>query len=123
MTDPTRRDASITVLLADDHAIVRMGFRLLLETAGNCRVVGEAASGEEACTLYFRVKPDVLVIDIAMPGIGGLAAVNQMRTRDPAARMLVPFAAGDACYPGRAMPAGALGCLSRRGAPTKPPAA
>ena len=119
MTDPTRRDASITVLLADDHAIVRMGFRLLLETAGNCRVVGEADSGEEACSLYFRVKPDVLVIDIAMPGIGGLEAVNRIRTRDPAARMLVLSAHEDASYPRRAMQAGALGYLSKRGAPTE----
>src|SRR5436305_114290 len=119
MTDPTRRDASITVLLADDHAIVRMGFRLLLETAGNCRVVGEAESGEEAFSLYFRVKPDVLIIDIAMPGIGGLEAVNRIRTRDPSARMLVLSAHEDGSYPRRALQAGALGYLSKRGAPTE----
>ena len=119
MIDPTQRDAPITVLLADDHAIVRMGFRLLLETAGNCRVVGEADSGEEACSLYFRVKPDVLVIDIAMPGIGGLEAVNRIRTRDPAARMLVLSAHEDGSYPRRALQAGALGYLSKRGAPTE----
>ena len=71
-------DTPTTVLLADDHAIVRMGFRLLLETAGKCRVVGEAASGEEACSLYFKLNPDVLVIDIAMPGMGGLEAMNSL---------------------------------------------
>jgi len=117
--DPTQRDAPITVLLADDHAIVRMGFRLLLETAGNCRVVGEAESGEEAFSLYFRVKPDVLIIDIAMPGIGGLEAVNRIRTRDPSARMLVLSAHEDGSYPRRALQAGALGYLSKRGAPTE----
>ena len=119
MIDPTQRDAPITVLLADDHAIVRMGFRLLLETAGNCRVVGEAESGEEAFSLYFRVKPDVLIIDIAMPGIGGLEAVNRIRTRDPSARMLVLSAHEDGSYPRRALQAGALGYLSKRGAPTE----
>ena len=82
-------DTPTTVLLADDHAIVRMGFRLLLETAGKCRVVGEAASGEEACSLYFKLNPDVLVIDIAMPGMGGLEAMNRILARNPEARILV----------------------------------
>src|SRR2546421_12222152 len=100
-----------------------MGFRLLLETAGNCRVVGEADSGEEAYSLYFRVKPDVLVIDIAMPGIGGLEAVNRIPTRDPAARMLLLSAQGDARYPRRALQARALGDLSKRRAPNGPPPA
>jgi two-component system invasion response regulator UvrY len=119
VTDPPQQDASITVLLADDHAIVRMGFRLLLETAGRCRVVAEADDGEEACSLYFRLKPDVLVIDIAMPGIGGLEAVNRIRAHDPEARILVLSAHEDTSYPRRAMQAGARGYLSKRGAPTE----
>ena len=119
MNESTQQGASITVLLADDHAIVRMGFRLLLETAGRCRVVGEADDGEQASSLYFKLKPDVLVIDIAMPGIGGLEAVNRIRARDPTARMLVLSAHEDTSYPRRAMQAGALGYLSKRGAPTE----
>jgi len=112
-------DTSTTILLADDHAIVRMGFRLLLETAGKCRVVGEAASGEETCSLYFKLNPDVLVIDIAMPGIGGLEAMNRILARDPGARILVLSAHEDTSYPRRAMQAGALGYLSKRGAPAQ----
>jgi two-component system invasion response regulator UvrY len=112
-------DTSTTILLADDHAIVRMGFRLLLETAGKCRVVGEAASGEETCSLYFKLNPDVLVIDIAMPGIGGLEAMNRILGRDPGARILVLSAHEDTSYPRRAMQAGALGYLSKRGAPAQ----
>ena len=112
-------DTSTTILLADDHAIVRMGFRLLLETAGKCRVVGEAASGEETCSLYFKLNPDVLVIDIAMPGIGGLEAMNRILARDPGARILVLSAHEDTSYPWRAMQAGALGYLSKRGAPAQ----
>jgi len=119
VNESTQQGASITVLLADDHAIVRMGFRLLLETAGRCRVVGEADDGEQASSLYFKLKPDVLVIDIAMPGIGGLEAVNRIRARDPTARMLVLSAHEDTSYPRRAMQAGALGYLSKRGAPTE----
>jgi len=112
-------DTSTTILLADDHAIVRMGFRLLLETAGKCRVVGEAASGEEACSLYFKLNPDVLVIDIAMPGMGGLEAMNRILARNPGARILVLSAHEDTSYPRRAMQAGALGYLSKRGAPAE----
>jgi len=112
-------DTSTTILLADDHAIVRMGFRLLLETAGKCRVVGEAASGEEACSLYFKLNPDVLVIDIAMPGMGGLEAMNRILARNPEARILVLSAHEDTSYARRAMQAGALGYLSKRGAPAE----
>lgn len=112
-------DTCTTVLLADDHAIVRMGFRLLLETAGTCRLVGEAASGEEAFSLYFKLNPDVLVIDIAMPGMGGLEAINRILARNPSARILVLSAHEDTSYPRRAMQAGALGYLSKRGAPAE----
>jgi two-component system invasion response regulator UvrY len=108
-----------TILLADDHAIVRMGFRLLLEAAGRYRVVGEAASGEEACTLHFKLQPDVLVIDIAMPGMGGLEAINRIVARDPRAHILVLSAHEDLSYPRRALQAGALGYLSKRGAPAE----
>src|SRR5215468_4095022 len=112
MTETTQPDGSITVLLADDHAIVRMGFRLLLETAGRCRIVGEAESGEEAFSLYFKLKPDVLVMDIAMPGMGGLEAMNRILGRDAGARILVLSAHEDTSYPRRAIQAGALGYLS-----------
>jgi two-component system invasion response regulator UvrY len=114
-----RDDTATTVLLADDHAIVRMGFRLLLETTGQCRVLGEAASGEEACSLYFMLNPDVLVIDIAMPGMGGLEAMSRILARNRGARILVLSAHEDTSYPRRAMQAGALGYLSKRGAPAE----
>jgi two-component system invasion response regulator UvrY len=115
--EPQADEALTRILLADDHAIVRMGFRLLLETSGQCRVVGEASSGEEACVLYFKLDPDVLVIDIAMPGMGGLEALNRIRARNAEARILVLSAHEDTSYPRRAMQAGALGYLSKRGAP------
>jgi len=73
----------IRVLLVDDHAVVRTGFRLLLQSTGEVVVIGEAESGEAACTQYAELEPDVVVMDIAMPGMGGLEALRRMRARQP----------------------------------------
>ncbi len=105
--------AGLKILLADDHAIVRMGFRLLLEGAG-ARVLGEANSGEEVLRLYGEVSPDVLVMDVSMPGIGGLAALERLRARYPDARVLMLSAHQDAVIPVRALKAGAIGYLCKR---------
>lgn len=103
----------LRILLADDHAIVRMGFRLLLEGAGGS-VPAEACSGEEALRLYAEHTPDVLVMDVSMPGIGGLAALERLRAHSPAARVLMLSAHQDAVIPVRALKAGAIGYLSKR---------
>jgi two-component system invasion response regulator UvrY len=76
------------VMLADDHAVVRMGFKLLLQTTSDIEIVAEADSGEEACRLYAEVKPDVLVMDLSMPGMGGVEAVKRITAHDPRARIL-----------------------------------
>jgi len=112
-------NASLTaqkILLADDHAIVRLGFRLLLEGAGAC-VVGEAATGEQALSLYAELVPDLLIMDVSMPGIGGLAALERLRARYPNARVLMLSAHQDAQIPVRALEAGALGYLCKRCSP------
>jgi two-component system invasion response regulator UvrY len=62
----------INVMLVDDHAVVRMGFKLLLEAAPDVKVVAEAESGEQGVKLYGEFHPDVVVMDITMPGIGGM---------------------------------------------------
>ncbi|MGE5652380.1 response regulator transcription factor [Noviherbaspirillum sp. UKPF54] len=105
--------AGLKILLADDHAIVRMGFRLLLEGAG-AAVAGEAGSGEEALRLYADVVPDVLVMDVSMPGTGGLAALERLCVRHPQARVLMLSAHQDAVIPVRALKAGASGYLCKR---------
>ena len=104
---------NLTILLADDHAIVRMGFRLLLEGAGANQVT-EADSGETALSHYDGTPPDVLVMDVSMPGMGGLAALARLRSRHPAARVLMLSAYHDAITPVRALKAGALGYLCKR---------
>ena len=106
----------IQVMLVDDHAVVRMGFRLLLEGAPDLKVVAEAENGEDACRLYQDLKPDVVVMDISMPGIGGLEAVNRIIARNPQARILVLSAHEDIMHPKRVLKAGALGYLSKRSA-------
>lgn len=107
----------IKVMLADDHAVVRMGFRLLLEGAPEIRIVAEADSGEEALRRFQEVRPDVLVLDLSMPGIGGLEALTRLMARDPAARVLVLTAHDDVTHARRVLKAGALGYLSKRSAP------
>ena len=73
----------INVLLADDHAVVRTGFRLLLQSQADINVVAEAQSGEAACQMYAELTPDVVVMDLGMPGMGGLEAMRRIRARNP----------------------------------------
>ena len=107
----------IRIVLVDDHAIVRMGFRLLLESTPDILVVGEAATGEEAGAVVQRETPDVIVIDLSMPGMGGLAAIERMVARDSNLRFLVLSAHDDPIHVRRALNIGVRGYLSKRTAP------
>jgi len=107
----------IRVLLVDDHAVVRMGFRLLLQSTAEISVVAEADGGEAACQLYLELKPDVVVMDLAMPGMGGLEALRRIRARDARAQVLTLSAHDDPMHARRALQEGALGFLSKRSAP------
>jgi two-component system invasion response regulator UvrY len=107
----------INVLLADDHAVVRTGFRLLLQSQADIKVVAEAQSGEAACQMYAELTPDVVVMDLGMPGMGGLEAMRRIRARNPAARVLALSAHDDPMHARRALREGALGFLSKRSAP------
>lgn len=104
------------VLLADDHAVVRLGFRLLLEGAG-ASVVGETDNGESAVRLYAETTPDVVVMDVSMPGIGGLAALERLLLWDAKAKVLMLSAHHDDIVPVRALRMGASGYLCKRAAP------
>lgn len=106
----------INVMLVDDHAVVRMGFKLLLESASDIKVVAEAESGEQAIRLYIEHQPDVVVMDITMPGLGGLEAIERIMARDPQAKILVLSAHEDSVHPKRVLSAGALGYLTKRSA-------
>jgi two-component system, NarL family, invasion response regulator UvrY len=106
----------IRVVLVDDHALVRMGFRMLLADA-RVEVLAEFDNGEQACAEYARLRPDVVVMDLSMPGMGGLEAVRRLLAQDPKARILVLSAHEDTAHPQRVLRAGALGYLSKRSAP------
>lgn len=106
----------IRVMLVDDHALVRMGFRMLLADA-QVEVVAECETGEQACADYPRLKPDVVVMDLSMPGMGGLEAVRRLLAQDPKARVLALSAHEDTAHPRRVLKAGALGYLAKRSAP------
>jgi len=108
--------AKIRVVLTDDHAVVRMGFRLLLGGTHDIEVVGEAESGEEAVKRFVELRPDVLVMDLSMPGMGGLEAVTRVLAKDERARILILSAHEDTIHPKRVLKAGAVGYLSKRSA-------
>src|SRR6202167_2934944 len=107
----------IRVLLVYDHAVVRMGFRLLLQSRSDISVVAEAESGEGACQRYLEANPDVVVMDLAMPGMGGLEALRRILAHDPQAQVLTLSAQDDPMHARRALREGALGFLSKRSAP------
>jgi two-component system invasion response regulator UvrY len=107
----------IQVLLVDDHAVVRTGFRLLLQSQPDITVAAEAPSGETACQLYAELNPDVVVMDLGMPGMGGLEALRRIRARNADARVLALSAHDDPMHARRALREGALGFLSKRSAP------
>jgi two-component system invasion response regulator UvrY len=107
----------IRVMLVDDHAVVRTGFRLLLQSLTEVSVIAEAESGEIAFQRYTELMPDVVVLDLAMPGMGGLEALKRIRARHPQARVLALSAHDDPMHARRALQEGALGFLSKRSAP------
>lgn len=109
--------SKLRLMLVDDHAMVRYGFKVLLQAWVDAEVVAEASSGEMALQLYDLHKPDVVIMDIAMTGMGGIEAIKRMVAKDANARILCLSAHEDTSYSRRALQAGALGYLSKRSAP------
>lgn len=104
----------LTVLLAEDHVVVREGLKSLLEAEGDLEVIGEASTGRQVVELARRLQPAVVVMDIAMPEINGLEATRQIRKDNPGARVLVLSAHGDEGYVEQAMSLGAAGYLLKQ---------
>ncbi len=104
------------MMLVDDHAVVRMGFKMLLESDSEIKVVAEAESGERAIQRFVEFKPHVVVMDITMPGIGGLEAIERILAKDSTAKILVLSAHEDSVHPKRVLNAGAMGYLTKRSA-------
>jgi two-component system invasion response regulator UvrY len=107
---------TIKVLLVDDHEVVRAGYRRLFESTADIEVVAEATNGEEAYALYLEHRPTVVVMDLTMPGIGGLDASRRILTRDRDARILVFSVHENEVFLNRALDQGILGYISKRSA-------
>jgi len=104
-----KKSDKIRILIADDHYIVRMGLTALVNTEADMEVVAEAADGNEALTLFTRHRPDLLLLDLRMPGKGGIQTIGEIRVEFPDARILVlsAFDGDEDIY--RALQAGAQG--------------
>jgi len=107
----------IRVLIADDHAIVRNGIAALLATEKDIEVIGEASNGKEAVFAVQELQPDVILMDLVMPEMDGIQAIQQIRIKDPQARILVmtSFATDEMVFP--AIKSGALGYLLKDSSP------
>jgi DNA-binding NarL/FixJ family response regulator len=110
MTTPKQ----ITVMLAEDHAIVRQGLCALLNADGQFKIVGEARTGREAVEMTRTLRPDVILMDIAMPVLNGLEATRQILAENPAARVLILSAHSDDVYVERMNEAGVAGFLEKQ---------
>lgn len=107
----------LTVLLVDDHAVVREGYRRLLEESGRITVVAEASSAAEAYQLFCTLSPNVVVMDIALPGVSGIEGTRRILAHQPQARVLVFSMYEDAIFVRRALETGAAGYLTKASAP------
>jgi len=103
----------IDVLLIDDHALVRTGIRRLLEDSGQIRIAGEADCGEDGVTLAQQLKPDVILMDVSMPGIGGVEACRRILQRDSGQKIIVLTIHNEQTFPKRMLEIGARGYLTK----------
>jgi two-component system invasion response regulator UvrY len=102
-----------TVLLADDHPVVRTGYRCILEEIHDIQVVAEACNGEDAYKRYREYQPDVTILDLVMPGIGGIETIRRILAKTPHANVLVVSMHGSKSLVQRCKQAGARGYISK----------
>jgi len=103
----------IKLLIVDDHDLVRLGIRRILDDVPEVEVVGEAKGGEDALKMARELKPDVMLMDVLMPGIGGLEATRRISHLDPEVKVIVVTSCDDDVYPTRLLQAGAAGYLTK----------
>src|SRR3990167_9878844 len=107
------RDTMINVLLVDDHDLVRAGIKKILDDVSGIKVIGEANSGEEAIKLARKSRPNVVLMDVKMPGIGGFEATRKLVRLDPDIKVLVISTCDNDVYPSRLLQVGAAGYLTK----------
>jgi DNA-binding NarL/FixJ family response regulator len=119
MPDTRDRSEPLRILLADDHVTVRHGLRLLIDAEPDMKVIGEASDGEAALRKGLELKPDVIVMDISMPGMNGLAATRALKKARPEAAIVTLTRHSDDAYLQELLRAGASGYVLKRSAPTE----
>ncbi len=107
----------VTVLLVDDHAVVREGYRRLLERQGDIVVIGEAADAAEAQAMFRKLAPQIVVMDITLPGLSGIEIMRRMLDQEPETRVLIFSMHEEAIFARRALQAGAFGYVTKASAP------
>ncbi|HEY4305431.1 MAG TPA: response regulator transcription factor [Gemmatimonadaceae bacterium] len=107
----------LRVLLADDHALIRVGLKLLIDAQPDMHVIGEAGDGEAACRAVRELSPDIVVIDLSMPRLGGAEATARIRREHPDVRVLVLTVHEESPYLSHLLKAGASGYVLKRAAP------
>lgn len=110
---------SVGILLVDDHAIVRDGLRMLLEAHSDLKVIGAAADGREALNEARRLRPDIVIMDISMPGMNGIEAAQAICTALPATKVLILSQQASSVHAHRALQAGARGYVLKQAAGTE----
>jgi len=103
----------IRIMLVDDHAVVRAGYQMLLKNSPEIEVIAEASTGEEACRIYTEQNPDVVVMDLSLPGIGGIEAIKRIYSRDNKSRILVFSMHEEVIFVEQALQAGASGYITK----------
>ena len=107
----------ISILLIDDHAVVREGYRRLLERRADLRIVAEAGSADEALDYLRKATPDVIVLDLSLPGMGGIELTRRIMQRTPDARILVFSMHRNQLFAAQAIRSGALGYITKSSSP------
>jgi len=110
-------ESTIKIVLVDDHAVVRTGYRLLLENDPGIEVIAELESGEQANQQARELNPDVIVMDLSMPGMGGLEAIRRIKAKNPEIKILVFTMHDNVSFVEHAMDAGASGYITKNNAP------
>lgn len=114
---PTHINYPIRILLVDDHLVVRAGYRRLIERQAHLQIVAEASNGEMGYQLYVQHQPDVVVMDLSMPGRGGITTIQHLRARYDKARILVFSMHEEPIFAEHAFAAGAAGYITKSSAP------
>ena len=109
--------ARIRIVLVDDHSVVRAGYRRFLEQEPDCQVIGEASSGEEAYSLLQTLEPDIVILDVSMPGQGGLSVLRRMKLRWPLLPVLIFSMHDNLPFVVQALRAGANGYITKSSEP------